>query len=63
MEKKYPFETISVEEMVKAMNASGKAKVPVMTPEEEIEDDAEYGYFQDDEEDYFQEDKDREITA
>lgn len=49
MEKKYPFETMTVKEMTDAMNAAGKE--PNMTLEEEIEDDAEYGYFQNDEED------------
>lgn len=49
MEKKYPFETMTVKEMTDAMNAA--EKVPDMTLEEKIEDDAEYGYFQDDEDD------------
>lgn len=44
MEKKYLFETMTVKEMTDAMNAAGK--VSDMTLEEEIEDDAEYGYFQ-----------------
>ena len=49
MEKKYPFETMTVKEMTDAMTTAGKE--PDRTLEEAIEDDAEYGYFQDDEED------------
>lgn len=49
MEKKYPFETMTVKEMTDAMNTAGKE--PDMTLEEAIENDAEYGYFQDDKED------------
>lgn len=46
--KNYPFENMTVKEMISAMNTA--AKEPDMTPEEQIEDDAENGYFQDDEE-------------
>lgn len=49
MEKKYPFETMTVKEMTDAMNAAGKE--PDMTLEEAMGDDAEHGYFQNDEED------------
>lgn len=47
MEKKYPFETMTFEEMADAMD---KALEDVAErPEEElIEQDVEYGYFEDD---------------
>lgn len=46
---KYPLERKSIEELVAEANkALEKAKnMPELTEEEEIEDDAEYGYFQD----------------
>lgn len=48
MEKKYPFEIKSVEELVKEANeALRNAGDSMMTEEEEIKDDAEGGYFQD----------------
>lgn len=47
MEKKYPFETMIVEEMADAMNKALE-DVAEMTAEELIEQDAEYGYFEDD---------------
>ena len=47
MEKKYPFETMTVEEMADAMNKALE-DVAEMTEEELIEQDAEYGYFEDD---------------
>lgn len=47
MEHKYPFEYKSVEELLKEANELLKNSVGEMTEAEEIEDDAEYGYFQD----------------
>ncbi len=49
MRKKYPIEYKSVEELVKEANELLEASknMPEMTEEEEIEDDAEGGYFQD----------------
>lgn len=47
MEKKYPFETMTVEEIVDAMDKALE-DVTEMTEEELIEYDAEYGYFEDD---------------
>ena len=47
MEKKYPFETMTVEEMADAMNQALEDVAEI--PEEElIEQDVEYGYFEDD---------------
>lgn len=40
---------MTAEEMTKAINDAIKSE-PDMASEEQIEDDAEYGYFQDDEE-------------
>lgn len=46
----YPFQNKSLEELVKEMNeALEKAGSDEMTDEEMAEYDAEYGYFQDDE--------------
>jgi len=49
MRKKYPIEYKSVEELVKEANELLEASknMSEMTEEEEIEDDAEGGYFQD----------------
>jgi len=44
---KYPFEEKSIEELLKEANELLKNSTREMTEEEEIEDDAEYGYFQD----------------
>ena len=47
MEKKYPFETMTVEEMADAMDKAQEDVAEI--PEEElIEQDVEYGYFEDD---------------
>ena len=46
MEKKYPFETMTVEEMADAMDKALE-DVAEMTEEELLEDDAEGGYFDD----------------
>ncbi len=47
MEKKYPFETMTVEEMADAMDKALEDVAEI--PEEElIEQDVEYGYFEDD---------------
>ena len=45
--KKYPFEEKTVEELVKEMDEAVKNSIE-MTEEEEREDDAEGGYFEDD---------------
>ena len=49
MEGKYPIEYKTVEELVKEANEllAASKDMPEMTEEEEIEEDAEYGYFQD----------------
>ena len=49
MRKKYPIEYKTVEELVKEANEllAAAKDMPEMTEEEEIEDDAECGYFQD----------------
>lgn len=47
MEKKYPFETMTVEEMADAMDKALEDVAEI--PEEElVEQDVEYGYFEDD---------------
>ena len=47
MEKKYPFETMTVEEMADAMDKALEDVAEI--PEKElIEQDVEYGYFEDD---------------
>lgn len=46
--KKYPFEEKTVEELVEDVNRILAAGVREMTEEEEMEDDAEGGYFEDD---------------
>lgn len=48
--KRYPFEEKSLEELVKEANEllEKNKYLPEMTQEEEIEDDAEGGYFEDD---------------
>ena len=45
--KKYPIEEKSIQELVKEANELLRNSIGTMTEEEEIEDDAEYGYFQD----------------
>ena len=45
MRKIYPFEAKSIEELVREANELIRNSQP-MTEEEEIEDDAEWGYFQ-----------------
>ena len=45
--KKYPIETKTIEELVKKAVEIMNQEV-TMSEEEELEDDAEYGYFQDD---------------
>ena len=47
MQHKYPIEYKTIEELVKEANELLKNSVGEMTEEEEIEDDAEGGYFQD----------------
>ena len=47
MKKRYPIEEKSVEELVREANEALKNSTGEMTEEEEIEDDAEGGYFQD----------------
>lgn len=47
MENKYPFKTMTVEEMANAMDKALE-DVAELPEEELIEQDAEYGYFEDD---------------
>ena len=47
MEKKYPFETMTVKEMADTMDKALE-DVTEMPEEELIEQDAKYGYFEDD---------------
>lgn len=46
--KKFPFTEKSVEELIEEANTALKSN-KYMSDEEQLEDDAQYGYFQDDE--------------
>ena len=46
--KKYPFEEKTIEELLEEARSILKEGVQELTEEEEREDDAEYGYFEDD---------------
>lgn len=45
--KRYPFQTKSIEELVKEANELLRQPTRELTEEEQIEDDADGGYFQD----------------
>ena len=46
--EKYPFETKSIEELVQEINEILRHPIRELSEEEEREEDAEFGYFEDD---------------